>query len=185
MYTLTAFHLDGPLVTLQHSMMDVEHTLEVMETSYVGTTSAFQVNTTSVSGYVLRLRDTSLTTTTKHDHTTMIVIILISWMITIPLKLNVVNSHSSLMNVTKTMNLLTTSMDGSSSLLSLIATTIMNVVSKLMVTSITVMNMIMKYISYNVLLAMSSSLDPIVESTTSSKDSSTDSSTAPLIQCNI
>lgn len=128
MYTSTAFHLDGPLVTLQHTIVDVEPTLEAMETSYVGTTSAFLANTTSESGYALRALDTSLTTTMKHDHTTMIVIIPISRMITIPLKLNVVNSHTSLMNVTKTVNLLMDSTDGSSSLLLMIATRIMNVV---------------------------------------------------------
>lgn len=116
MYTSTAFQLDGLLVTLQHTIVDVEPTLEVMETSYVGTTSAFLANTTSESGYALRALDTSLTTTTKHDHTTMIVIIPISRMITILLKLNVVNSHTSLMNVTRKENLLKDSTDGSSSL---------------------------------------------------------------------
>lgn len=186
MYTSTAFQLDGPLVTLQHTIADVEPTLEVMETSYVGTTSAYQANTTSESGYALRALDTSLTTTTKHDHTTMIVIIPISQMITIPLKLNVVNSHTSLMNVTKMESLLKDSTDGSSSLLVMIATIIMNVVLVLTEWNwLNVMNLIMPLYSYNVLLVTSSSLDPIVESTTSLKDSSTDSSTAPLPQSHI
>lgn len=187
MYTSTAFHLDGPLVTLQHTIADVEPTLEVMETSYVGTTSAYQANTTSESGYALRALDTSLTTTTKHDHTTMIGIIPISLMITTPLKLNVVNSHTSLMNVTSKENLLMTSTDGSSSLLVMILIEIIHVVLLLTKAAkrLFVINLIMPLYSYNVLLATSSSLDPIVESTTSSKDSSTDLSTTLIAQSNI
>lgn len=97
----TLFLQDGPQATPQPSIAAVEPTSVVMETTSVGTTGMHLMLTTLESGSALRPLDMSSTTTTKLDHTTMTVIIVMTGMITIPLKPNVVNSHSTLMNVMK------------------------------------------------------------------------------------
>merc|ERR1712045_267906 len=177
MYTTTSTALpqDGLHVTHQPSMLDVEPTSEVTETTYVGTNSALEPPNTSVSGSALRALDMSSTTTTKPVHTTTTVMNAISSMITIPSKPRGANSHSSLMSVTQTENSKTDSSGGNSSPCPTAITRITQEPSASTVNFTTLILLITPYISYNVKAATSSSSDPTVEYITSMKDSSTDS----------